>query len=387
MIESAMVSISAAADTTPKKVAESAPTASLVSSAAKWLAGARPTSGESVSNLDASEVLDSATKWLASEGVTNNNANVVFPAYTPAKARRPSSPMRQRYTYDAPQAPVSTPKWRPKERNETTTNVNRVGGSPVRSSRLLATEGHPFKSSPETAPLPQWSSVPSPERMRRSNTERSNEDNDSPPSKRKRGRESSSSSIMEGVEGLGQRLKRVCLKAKFHRRGRAHVSSEDLTMIGTTPIIPLKPEAAPITPPVNKKGETNPYSSRPVLGNKKASSRSLGTGISTTLDGDHDQVAFVSRELPVSNATSHSLVTGIFDKQNEKVKTQTPVVDSTKNETAAAKAQTFGLQEPIGNIFQQRRDSGKGVLDESESDQEIVFTESVTSSDDASFSA
>jgi len=175
---------------------------------------------------------------------------------------------------------------------------------------------------------------------------------------------------MEGVEGLGQRLKRVCLKAKFHRRARQHVSSEDLTMIGTTEVMP-----APITPPDKRDAiEYNPQ--QPA---KKAIVRCLGTGF--TSDGDQEHVSFVP------NATSHTLVTGIVDTWNEAVKTQA-LVDK-KNETFITNAlQGVGLQRQqlqAENAFLQPRDLAKGVVfDESESEQEIMFTESTSSNEEYS---
>lgn len=383
MIESSMVSINPAAGGTPTRKDATAPAAqSVLSTAAMWLTGTRsPTNGggDSVSSLDASEVLDSATKWLASEGVTNP----VFPNETP-KPKRPSSPMRMRYTYDAPPAPISSPRWSPKER--TMSARSNSGGGISRSERC-----HPLRAppNPETA-LARTRVPPSPERRRqgRETTEQYpsitvtyNGVNDSPrSSKRKRGRDSSPN-IMEGVEGLGQRLKRVCLKAKFHRRARHHVSSEDLTKIGTTQImLPPKPEAAPITPP-DVKREPIQHSS-PVPLPKRASSRSLGTGIAAA----QDQVAFVASDLPASNATS--LVTGVVDSQSETVNTQTAHVLDSKAKieaTAISQAQAFGLQpQQTKNVFLQQRDSGRdAMLEESDlSDQEILFTESATSDEE-----
>ena len=363
MIESAMASRGSnffAGDSSENKqhVAESAP------SVLSWFAGTR-SSGDS---LDASQVLESATKWLASEGVTDSS---IFEG-APTKSSSPS--VRKSYTYDAPPAPVSTPKLQPKDRKTSdniTKNDTSITGSPMRSARFPGCEIRPesnawFFPIPETAPLPLSS-----ERKRQSFTERFDDDiHNSLQSKRKRERDSSSSI---SVEGLGQRLKRVCLKAKFHRRARHHVSSEDLTRIGSTEILP-----APITPP--DKGETITTDSQP---RKKATARSLGTGIA--LNGEHEQVAFVFNGTPSMNATIHSLVTGFIDTQNETVQTQTAAAID-KNDESFAKTQTFGSSPMRHNdsIFLQPADLQKGVVfDESESDQELLFTESVSSDGDA----
>lgn len=343
-----------------------------------WGAGTRANiSGEESKStgLDASEVLDSASRWLAAEGM---NTESVFPT---SEASR-NQGANDRNTFDAPLVP-ETPVWRSSETDtrivstneKRTSTVNRATGSSFGSTRIG--ERPQFLAPvPETAPPPpprpflkrgksdieQRPSVPPrPEENRRAGTadERLSENtNGSPRGKRKRGRDTTPISIMEGVEGLGQRLKRVCLKAKFHRRARHHVSSEDLSMVGSTEVMP-----APVTPPDHQGSHV--YNCPPSLNGNATPSSSLMTG------------GMSSNQTGLVSVTSHSLVTGIVDSRGETVKTQ-PSPEK-KNSPATAT-----IHVPQSNIFLQPRKevSGKGVLDALGSEHEIIFTESTTSEEE-----